>query len=185
MPSTGRTLIRNADAAMYQVKGAGRNANHYYTSDLHERALELLSMESAMRRAIELQEFSLYYQPQIDIVVSSVRLWASRLSSAGIIQSSVCSCPAGFIPIAEERGLIVPIGNWVIEEASRQAAAWSRLGIDLPVSINVSAVQFRQKHFAERLAESVRENNIDARRLELELTESVLMRDVDSTPSAY
>ena len=124
--TNGQEMIRNADAAMYQAKGAGRNAYQFYTSDLNQRALEMLSMENALRRAIERQEFVLHYQPQVDIVSGSV-VGAEALirwnhPDFGLLM------PGKFISIAEERGLIVPIGSWVIDEAARQAAVWQNAG---------------------------------------------------------
>ena len=177
--TNGPELIRNADAAMYQAKDAGRNAYRFYTSDLNLRALEMLSMENSLRRAIERKEFVLHYQPQVDIktgsVVGAEALIRWNHPDLGLVM------PGKFIPIAEERGLIVPIGGWVIEEAARQAAIWHNSGISMPIAVNVSAVQFRQKDFAEELANSVRKHGITPDRLELELTESILMRDAETT----
>ncbi|MGA2429024.1 MAG: EAL domain-containing protein [Candidatus Acidiferrum sp.] len=175
----GQGMIRNADAAMYQAKGAGRNAFHFYTSDLNDRALELLSMENALRRAIERQEFVLHYQPQINIgsgaIVGAEALIRWNHPELGLVM------PGKFISIAEERGLIVPIGNWVIEEATRQAGVWQNAGISIPIAVNVSAVQFRQKDFVEQLANSVRKHGITPSRIELELTEGIIMRDAETT----
>jgi diguanylate cyclase (GGDEF)-like protein len=117
--ANGQEMIRNADAAMYEAKGAGRNTFQFYTSDLNQRALAMLSMESALRRAVERQEFVLHYQPQVDIVTGCV-VGAEALirwnhPDLGMLM------PGKFISIAEERGLIVGIGFWVIEEALRQA----------------------------------------------------------------
>lgn len=165
-----QAMIRNADAAMYQAKGAGRNALHFYTSDLNDRALEILSMENALRRAIERQEFVLHYQPEINIrsgaVVGAEALIRWNHPELGLVR------PGKFIRIAEERGLIVPIGNWVIEEATRQAGVWQNAGISIPIAVNVSAIQFRQKDFVEQLANSVRRHGITPSRIELELTEA-------------
>ena len=137
----GQEMIRNADAAMYQAKGAGRNAYQFYTSDLNQRALEMLSKENALRRAIERQEFVLHYQPQVDIasgsVVGAEALIRWNHPDLGLLM------PGKFISIAEERGLIVPIGSWVIDEAARQAAVWQNAGMFIPIAVNVSAVQFR------------------------------------------
>jgi diguanylate cyclase (GGDEF)-like protein/PAS domain S-box-containing protein len=177
--TNGPELIRNADAAMYQAKDAGSNAYRFYTSDLNRRALEMLSMENSLRRAIERQEFVLHYQPQVDIksgsVVGAEALIRWNHPDLGLVM------PGEFIPIAEERGLIVPIGAWVIEEAARQAAVWHNSGTSMPIAVNVSAVQFRQKDFVEELANSVRSHGIAPDRLELELTESIVMRDAEST----
>jgi diguanylate cyclase (GGDEF)-like protein len=172
-------LIRNADAAMYQAKDAGRNVYRFYTSDLNARALEMLSMENALRRAIERHEFVLHYQPQVDInsgsVIGAEALIRWNHPELGLVM------PGKFIPIAEERGLIVPIGTWVIEEAARQAAIWHNSGTSMPIAVNVSAVQFRQKKFLEELANSVLKHGITPDRLELELTESIIMRDAETT----
>jgi diguanylate cyclase (GGDEF)-like protein/PAS domain S-box-containing protein len=175
----GQEMIRNADAAMYKAKGAGRNAFQFYTSDLNRRALEMLSMENALRRAVERQEFVLHYQPQVDIssgcVVGAEALIRWNHPELGLVM------PGKFISIAEERGLIVPIGSWVIEEAARQAAVWQNAGTSIPIAVNVSAVQFRQKDFVEQLANIVRKHGITANHLELELTERVIMRDAETT----
>ena len=177
--TNGSELIQNADAAMYQAKDAGRNTYRFYTSDLNLRALEMLSMENSLRRAIERKEFVLHYQPQVDIksgsVVGAEALIRWNHPDLGLVM------PGKFIPIAEERGLIVPIGGWVIEEAARQAAIWHKSGISMPIAVNVSAVQFRQKDFVEELANSVRKHAISPDRLELELTESIIMRDAETT----
>ena len=177
--TNGPELIRSADAAMYQAKDAGRNAYRFYTSDLNLRALEMLSMENSLRRAIERKEFVLHYQPQVDIksgsVVGAEALIRWNHPDLGLVM------PGKFIPIAEERGLIVPIGGWVIEEAARQAAIWNNSGISMPIAVNVSAVQFRQKDFVEELVKSVRTHGITPDWLELELTEGIIMRDAEST----
>jgi len=172
-------LIRNADAAMYQAKRSGRNAYHFYTSDLNTRALEMLSIESALRRAIERQEFVLHYQPQVDInagsLIGAEALVRWKHPELGLVM------PGKFISIAEERGLIVSIGNWVLEEAARQSAKWQKTGLSFPIAVNVSAVQFRQPDFFERLADCVRSHGIHPSRLELELTESIVMRNAATT----
>ena len=177
--TNGQEMIRNADAAMYQSKGAGRNAYHFYTSDLNQRALEMLSTENALRRAIEHHEFVLHYQPQVDIasgsVVGAEALIRWNHPDLGLLM------PGKFISIAEERGLIVPIGSWVIEEAARQAAVWQNAGIFITIAVNVSGVQFRQKNFEEQLVNSVRKHGIIPNRIELELTESIIMRDAETT----
>ncbi len=176
----GQDLIRNADAAMYQAKNGGRNAFRFYTSDLNRRALEMLSTENALRRAVDRSEFVLHYQPQISLstgkVVGAEALIRWNHPESGLLY------PGKFIPIAEERGLIVPIGGWVIEEASRQAALWQRSGrVSVPIAVNVSAVQFRQKDFIEQLEGTVRRHRITPAHLELELTESIVMRDAEAT----
>jgi diguanylate cyclase (GGDEF)-like protein/PAS domain S-box-containing protein len=172
-------MIRNADAAMDQAKGAGGNAYQFYTSDLNQRALEMLSMESGLRRAIERQEFVLYYQPQVDVtsgsLVGAEALIRWRHPDLGLVM------PGKFISIAEERGLIIPIGTWVIDEAARQAAVWQKAGTPMRIAVNVSAVQFHQKDFVEQLENSVRKHGIIPDNLELELTERIVMRDAETT----
>ena len=182
-PHDGRAaqeLIQSADAAMYQAKSAGRNNFKFYTSDLQRRAMEMLSMENGLRRAIDEHEFMLEYQPQVDlrsgrlIGVEALVRW--NRPGQGIVM------PGQFIAIAEERGLIVPIGNWVIGEVCRQAAAWQRSkALAIPIALNVSAVQFRQRDFVEYLVETVRKHGIAPGSLDLELTEGVVIRDPEGT----
>lgn len=177
--SNAQELIRNADAAMYQAKSAGRNTYHFYTRDLNRRALEMLSIESALRRAIECQEFVLHYQPQVDLrsgcIVGAEGLIRWKHPEHGLVM------PGKFIPVAEERGLIGLIGAWVLEEATRQMAIWRKAGISLSVAVNVSAMQFREKNFAEEVARVVNKHGVPIDCLELELTESSIMRDADAT----
>jgi len=177
--TNGQEMIRNADAAMYKAKGAGRNTYQFYTSDLNRRALEMLSMENALRRAIERQEFVLHYQPQVDISSGSVvgveALIRWNHPDLGLIM------PSKFISIAEERGLIVPIGNWVIQEAARQAAIWQNAGTVTPIAVNISAIQFHRKDFVAQLANSLLRHGITPHHLDLEVTESFIMRDVETT----
>ena len=175
----GQEMIRNADAAMYQAKGAGRNAYQFYTSEMNQRALEILSMESGIRRAIERQEFVLYYQPQVDILSGSVvgaeALVRWKHPELGLVM------PGKFISVAEERGLIVPLGSWVIDEAARQASVWQSGGMPIRVAVNVSAVQFRQKGFAEELENRIQKHGITPAQFEIELTERIIMRDAETT----
>jgi diguanylate cyclase (GGDEF)-like protein/PAS domain S-box-containing protein len=178
--TNGMEMLRSADAAMYQAKGAGRNSYQFYTDDLNQRAMEMLSIENALRRAIERQEFVLHYQPQVDFasgaVVGAEALIRWNHPELGLLM------PVQFISIAEERGLIVPIGNWVIGEAARQAAVWGDSAkLSFPIALNVSAVQFRQKDFVEYLAESVRKHGIAPHLIELELTERIVMHDAETT----
>jgi diguanylate cyclase (GGDEF)-like protein/PAS domain S-box-containing protein len=172
-------LIRDADAAMYQAKGVGRNTYCFYTRELNRRALEMLSIESALRRAIECEEFVLHYQPQVHLrtgrIVGAEALIRWNHPQEGLVM------PGRFISVAEERGLIGRIGAWVIREATRQIARWQSSGISLSVAVNVSAIQFRQKDFVDELANVVHKNRIPVQCLELELTESSVMRDAEAT----
>ena len=178
--SDAHELIRNADAAMYQAKSAGRNNFKFYTSDLHQRATEILSTENALRHAIDRQEFVLHYQPQVNIrtgtLVGVEALIRWKRPDVGLVM------PASFIAIAEERGLIVPIGEWVLEEASRQAAEWgSSRVLAVPIAVNVSALQFRQRDFVEQLVETLKNYGIEPSFLDLELTERTVIRDPENT----
>ena len=178
--SDAHELIRNADAAMYQAKNAGRNNFKFYTSDLHERATEILSTENALRLAIERQEFVLHYQPQVNIqtgkLVGMEALVRWKRPNVGLV------LPATFIAIAEERGLIVPIGDWVLEEACCQAAQWQKSSVlSVPIAVNVSAVQFGHRHFVEHLFDTIGRHNLQPSRLDLEITERVVIRDPERT----
>lgn len=165
---------------MYQAKSAGRNNFKFYTSDLQRRAMEMLSMENGLRRAIDEHEFMLEYQPQVDIqsgrLIGVEALVRWNRPGQGMVM------PGQFIAIAEERGLIIPIGNWVIDEVCRQAATWQRSeALAIPIALNVSAVQFRQRDFVDYLVETVQKHGVAPGSLDLELTEGVVIRDPDVT----
>jgi EAL domain-containing protein (putative c-di-GMP-specific phosphodiesterase class I) len=133
-----------------------------------------------LRRALVRRELELHYQPQIDIasgtLVGAEALIRWNHPDKGLVM------PGAFISIAEERGLIIPIGNWVMEEAARQISVWEKaLGPSVPIAVNVSSIQFHQKGFASRVAKAVGDNAIAPDRLELELTESIVMRDTEAT----
>jgi diguanylate cyclase (GGDEF)-like protein len=170
------TLLKSADMAMYFAKRQGRNGFQFYTEAMHSAALERLTMENCLRRALELGEFSVHYQPVMDIAtgeVSGVEALA-RWHSAQLGDVS----PAEFIPLAEETGLILPIGDWVLRTACAQCKAWRDAGIALPrVAVNISVLQFAQDGFAEHVAAIVAEAGLEASALELEITESLLMKD--------
>jgi diguanylate cyclase (GGDEF)-like protein/PAS domain S-box-containing protein len=172
-------LIRNADAAMYRAKSSGRDAYRFYTPDMNERALERLSLESALRRGITRGELVLHYQPQIDLrsgaITGAEALMRWNRPDVGLLP------PGQFLPLAEERGLIVPMGEWAIEEGARQAAAWDRAGIPITVAVNLSALQFHKKSFVEHVAGTLAATRLSPERLELELTESMMIRDVNGT----
>ena len=174
------TLLKHADAAMYQAKEEGRNLFRFFTRELNERAARRYALETKLRKAVEHGDFVLHYQPKIDIqrraVVGMEALLRWHQPGEGLIP------PGEFIPLAEENGLIVPIGDWVLQEACRQAAAWRAEGLPaLAVSVNLSAVQFKQKRLVERIARLLSETGLDARLLELELTESVLIEDTEAS----
>jgi diguanylate cyclase (GGDEF)-like protein len=172
------TLLRAADAAMYAAKEAGRNTYQYYSQDALLRIQRRLEIEHALLGAIEREEFSLAYQPLLHAAQDQPPAIEAllRWHRPGV---GYCS-PAEFIPIAEKCGEIVRIGDWVLTEACRQAAAWDRAGLVFDrIAVNVSAVQLRDRGFAERVIEICHAHGWPPHRLELELTESALIRDTD------
>ncbi|WP_181391975.1 EAL domain-containing protein [Deinococcus irradiatisoli] len=168
------TLQRHADVAMYRAKADGRNALRCFAPEMNETARERLELEGWLRRALELGEFELHYQPQVTrsgtpVAVEALVRW--RHPSLGLVP------PAKFIPAAEESGLIVAIGEWVLAEACRQAAAWYRLGQPIRVAVNVSALQFSRPDFFQTVEQALSGAGLDPSLLEVELTESLVMHD--------
>jgi diguanylate cyclase (GGDEF)-like protein len=173
-------LIRNADAAMYRAKDEGRNKYHLFTSDLNARAVERLSIESALRHAISRDELFLCYQPKVNLQTGEVlgveALLRWQHPHRGLVS------PVDFVPIAEETGLIVPIGEWVLRRACEDALRWSRCGIDsVKVAVNLSARQFRQGDILKMVEGLLYELRFDPNQLELEITESLLMDDPEAS----
>jgi EAL domain-containing protein (putative c-di-GMP-specific phosphodiesterase class I) len=173
------TLLKNADAAMYRAKEQGRNNCKFYTSEMNERVNERLSLENGLRRAIERKEFLLHYQQRADLRTGSI-VGAEALvrwlhPERGLI------APDRFIPIAEETGLIMPIGEFVLREACRQARSWLDQGLQPGVvSVNLSARQFRQEGLVRLVAGVLEETGLDPKHLEMELTESMVMDNIAS-----
>ncbi|NBV17939.1 MAG: EAL domain-containing protein [Janthinobacterium sp.] len=174
------TLMRHADAAMYQAKSGGRDHARMFTPQMEEQQLQQLHLETDLRHAIERHELVLYYQPRIDARsgrlngVESLIRW--QHPQRGLI------APDSFIPAAEESGLIVPIGAWVIREACRQHVAWREAGAgDIGVSVNLSAIQLKHGGLVATLREVLRDFPIAPGLIEFELTESILMENVDDT----
>ncbi|MGB9129269.1 MAG: EAL domain-containing protein [Thiobacillus sp.] len=176
------TLMQNADTAMYHAKASGRNNYQFFKPDMNARAVRRLFVEKSLRRALKQGEFLLHYQPKIDLA-SGAMTGAEALirwqdPDLGLVY------PAQFVPIAEENGLIVPIGRWVLREACRQVQAWLDAGLPaVPVSVNISAVEFRHDGFLEGVSNILKETGLAPHYLELELTESILMDDVESSTS--
>ncbi len=178
-PEDGETpeaLLKNADMAMYLAKRQGRNLYRFYDATLNEVALNRLTMENQLRKAIEQNELSIHYQPQLDLpsgLISGVEAllrWHSPLLGA--------VSPVDFIPLAEETGLIIPIGEWVLRTACRQAKAWRDEGIGLErMAVNISVLQFVQPSFPGLVARILEETGLEPSALELEITESLLMKD--------
>lgn len=172
-------LIKNADTAMYQVKDRGRSNFRFYQPQMNIDSLSRIKLDAAMRLALEQGHFHLRYQPQIDLV-------SGRIIGAEALLRWTCAdlgdvSPARFIPVAEESGFIVALGQWVLTEAAAQGARWQAKGIDLVVAINVSAMQFQSADFVARVSETLEQTGFAPNRLELELTESILIHDIDDT----
>lgn len=172
------TLVRNADAAMYKAKDAGRDNVQFYTAEMNARIHERLTQQQEIRNAIVRSEFVLHYQPQVDL--RSGRIFATEALIRWQHPAQGLLSPIKFIPVAEETGLIVQIGDWVLHEACRQNKAWQDQGLPpISVCVNVSARQFREKNLINRVVSALRESRLEAKYLELEITESLIMHDVD------
>jgi diguanylate cyclase (GGDEF)-like protein/PAS domain S-box-containing protein len=174
------TLLHNADSAMYEAKDLGRDNYQFYRTQLNSNAVERQSMESGLRHALERHELELRYQPIINLatgaIVAAEALIRWQHPEQGTVQ------PSRFIAIAEECGLIVPIGQWILREACQQAKRWQDLGLPpLRLAVNTSAVELRSKEFVAGVARILAETGFDPSRLELELTETFLMQDSAAT----
>jgi len=184
-PDDGRdldTVIKSSDTAMYNAKENGRNNYQFFTQDMNTRVVERLCTEASLRGALERGEFSLHYQPKINLKTGALTGTEALIRWLHPIRGTIP--PEQFISIAEDCGLITPIGNWVLREACRQAKAWVDAGVEaMPVAVNISAVQFRHKGFLEDVRDILTETGLEPGCLELELTESVLMPDAKSTGS--
>ncbi len=172
------TLLKNADVAMYKAKEQGRNTFQFYTAEMNTTTLDRLMMESGLRRALKQQEFVLHYQPLVSlqsgliIGVEALIRWVH--ADLGMIM------PDKFIRVAEEIGLINPIGDWVLGEACRQAQSWIDSGLPpMVMAVNVSPVQFRQLGFVDAVAGALAASGLEAGLLELEVTEGTVMHDAD------
>jgi diguanylate cyclase (GGDEF)-like protein/PAS domain S-box-containing protein len=172
-------LLRNADLAMYKAKGEGGNAYCLFAADMQARARTALNLESDLREALVNDQFVLHYQPQFDastntiIGVEALLRW--NQPGAGLVG------PGAFLPHAEENGLIIPINEWVLRKACADAYVWQREGLPpFRVAINMSPIQFRRKNVPLQVARILSETGLEPRRLELELTENIVMQDVDA-----
>ncbi|VVC77191.1 Phytochrome-like protein cph2 [Aquicella siphonis] len=173
-------LQRNADLAMYECKYAGGHGYSYFTRDMTSLANEKVQMEYAIRKALENKEFILYYQPKYH-VSSGAMAGVEALIRWNHPELGVIS-PSRFIPLAEETGLVLQIGEWVLHEACRACRSWQMLGFEpVRVAVNLSARQFHQHDFAERVMRALDEAKLDAKYLELEITESAIMENIDGT----
>lgn len=173
-----QSLLRHADTAMYQVKEQGRNSFRFYESSMNKRTIERLSLENNLRRGLECGEFELHYQPKIahdrTSIVGAEALLRWRHPDVGLVS------PAEFIEVAEESGLIIPLGNWVLNQACKQISRWKDvLNEGFQISINISPVQFQQRDFLNVVKNTLIDNNTDPRRIQIEITERMLIEDTD------
>ncbi len=176
------TLIKNADTAMYQAKENGRQSCQFFRSEMNVRAVERQAIEEGLRRALERNEFVLHYQPKIDLNTGAITGVEALIRWTHPTRGSIS--PAQFIPIAEECGLILPIGHWVLRTACEQARAWAARGLpEVTIAVNVSATELHQENFLEALFAILAETGMDARSLEVELTEGVLMAHAEAAAS--
>jgi len=174
---TPQKLLMNADAAMYRAKELGRNNCQTFTAEITNAAREKYDLQEGLRRALANQEFSLVYQPQVDLATGRIFAVEALIRWQHPTLGQVP--PSKFIPIAEACGLIVPIGDWVLRTACTQSKAWQKAGMmPIGVSVNVSARQFAERNWVGRVNEALAESGLEPSRLELELTESVIIKDV-------
>ena len=172
------TLLANADAAMYRAKEMGRDNFQFYTPELNTKVHEKFLLQEELRNAVARSEFVLFYQPQVDLRTG--RIFAVEALVRWVHPTQGMVLPIKFIAAAEETGLIVPLGDWVLHEACRQNKAWQDAGLPhMNVCVNVSARQFREKNLVERVVHALHESRLDAKYLELEITESLIMQDVE------
>ena len=170
-------LIRNADMAMYRAKAGGQNSFQFYIPNMQEQSFQRLSMENNLRRAIENNELTTYYQPQVDLITGEIVGLELLLRWKHVSLGSIS--PSKFIPLAEETGLIIAIGGWVLRQACLQAIEWQDMGIPpIKIGVNLSIKQLQQKDFLSSLNQIIAETKIDPSFLELEITEGIMMDNV-------
>ena len=172
------SLLKNADTAMYHAKRNGRNNFQFYTESMNAFTVERFSVENQLRKALDNRELQLYYQPQLDMrkkeIVGVEALLRWNHSEKGLLSA------ASFVPLAEETGYILPIGEWVLQTACQQNKSWQEAGHkEIRVTVNISGLQFKQKGFAKTVHQALESARLDPHYLELELTESILMDTTD------
>ncbi|MEG3639317.1 EAL domain-containing protein [Magnetococcus sp. PR-3] len=173
------TLTKNADLAMYQAKDAGRGTLRFYTPEMNLKSELRLSLEADLRKALELGQFTLFYQPKIE--VGSNKISGMEALIRWIHPTKGMVSPVDFIPLAEETGLIIPLGEWILETACSQTKAWlDTTGTELRVAVNLSAKQFQDPELLNKVQATLERTGLPVRLLELEITESVVMDDVES-----
>lgn len=175
-PDDGRTLLRNADIAMYRAKEKGKNNYQFYSTQIDNYSVERLALESGLRRALERGEFSLHYQPKVNIATGQISGMEALLRWQHPEMGAIA--PGRFIPVAEEIGLILPIGAWVLRTACIQNRAWQQLGLRrFPVAVNLSPRQFAGEGLLGDVKAALDESGLEGSYLELEITESMVMVD--------
>jgi diguanylate cyclase (GGDEF)-like protein/PAS domain S-box-containing protein len=173
---SAEALVVNADAAMYRAKEQGRNNYQYFTRNMNERALQRVQMEAALRRALEREEFRLFYQPKADLVTGKICGFEGLLRWQHPDKGMIL--PGEFIPMLEETGLIVQVGEWVLRTACAQIKAWQETALKVPpISVNLSARQFEQKNLKGAVRQILDDTRVDPSLIEFEITESLLMND--------
>jgi diguanylate cyclase (GGDEF)-like protein/PAS domain S-box-containing protein len=173
-----RELLKNADTAMYTVKESGRNGYRFFDPSMNEAAMERLTLEAGLRHAIDREELEVYYQPKFELATGHVA-GAEALVRWSHPEQGMIS-PARFIPLAEETGLVVPLGDWVLRRVCRQVAAWHATGLRPgPIAVNVSARQLALPDFADRVAAILAAEGVAAADIDLEITETAIMREPD------
>jgi diguanylate cyclase (GGDEF)-like protein/PAS domain S-box-containing protein len=173
------SLIRNADAAMYHAKEQGKNNYQYYNRSMNTSAIERLALETKLHRALERAEFSLYFQPKVEVPTGAVTGVEALIRWADPERGLVS--PAEFIPLAEETGLIIPIGEWALRQACAELAAWRATGIAVvPVAVNISPRQFHQRDIVGMVKRALREFDIPPHLIEIEITESTAMHHAEA-----
>lgn len=173
------TLLKNADTAMYRAKSLGRNGYQFYLPQMNERLHQRQQLEVQLRGALDRNEFLLHYQPKVSLVTGAVTGFEALLRWQ---HSGTLVPPSEFIGVLEDAGLIVPVGDWILNEVCAQLKRWEQQGVDLrPVAVNLSARQFQVKNLAEVVGRALRKHNVNPELLRLELTESLLMSDAEES----
>ena len=175
---TTQTLLKNLDSALYAAKNNGKNTYCYYNETINQDLKDKIELQSQLRNAIENEEFVVFYQPQIDLVKETIIGFEALVRwnhpTKGLVS------PNDFIPIAEETGLIIPIGNWVLIKACRQLKEWEDQGYDnVTVSVNLSPRQFKDSELVEKIGHAIQISQIDPQKLELEITETIALDNID------
>ena len=182
--SDGDQLLKNAYTAMYDSQQQGGNNYQFYMAKVADSSINIFTQETCLRNALKRSEFEVYYEPQIEIKTGKI-IGAEALVRWNHPERGRVS-PGEFIPMAEEMGLIAPLGEWVLEAACRQTKAWQTQGLPpLRVAVNLSARQFEQKNLTERVSQILRETNLDPKYLELELTEGLILQDETAANQAF